>query len=668
MARRTAATSVDVSVIIVNYNVREYLANALESLRPALKGLRSEVIVVDNASTDGSVAMMRRSFPRVQLIPSPENLGFARANNLAIRKARGRYLLLLNPDTVVQEDTVRVMLAHLETHPDVGIAGCKILNPDGTFQLAARRSFPTPWVAAARILGLSRLFPSSTLFGRYNLTYRSTETTYDVDAVSGSFMFVRREAIDRVGGLDERFFMYGEDLDWCYRIAQAGWRVRYVHTTSIIHYKGESTRRSSLDEVTLFYGAMQKFVEKHYGNRRGLLTLLTLSIHAASFAAWAGAWMRRMWMAVVDGALVFASLMAAEYLWRGHVFLYPEYAYPTVFVVPIALIIGMLYGSGVYTTRALSVTRSLSGVFVAYLVLAALTAFFKEYAFSRMIVIISGVISSIAVPGWRFFVRMAGRSKPGGRPSIFGRRTAVLGSGPAGQSIASKLRTRMTEGFDVAGFVAVAGATYGGTVIDLPVLGPVASLRKIVQEQRLTDIVVAPGALTNQELLTLIAQHARLPVTFSIVPDTMEVLIGKASVESLQELPLVEVSYNIERPGHRAAKRSFDLLLAGALIAVYPFVYLFPTGHPSRFTWSGLWAVLNGRKSFVGPPEELGDAAVPAYLGKPGLTGLIQLQGSRAITPEERDQYLLSYARNQSVLLDLEILLKTLVQRRRSTH
>jgi GT2 family glycosyltransferase len=207
VARRTAATAVDVSVIIVNYNVREYLANALESLRPALKGLRSEVIVVDNASTDGSVAMMRASFPRVRLITSPENLGFARANNVAIRKARGRYLLLLNPDTVVQEDTVRVMHAHLEAHRDVGIAGCKILNPDGTFQLAARRSFPTPWVAASRILGLSRLFPGSTLFGRYNLTFRSTEMTYDVDAVSGSFMFVRREAVDRVGGLDERFFM-----------------------------------------------------------------------------------------------------------------------------------------------------------------------------------------------------------------------------------------------------------------------------------------------------------------------------------------------------------------------------------------------------------------------------------------------------------------------------
>ncbi|MEK6650619.1 MAG: glycosyltransferase [Bacteroidota bacterium] len=662
MARRAASSDVDVSVIIVNYNVREYLANALESLRPALRGIRSEVIVVDNASTDGSVAMLRRSFPRVHLIASPENLGFARANNLALRKARGRHLLLLNPDTVVQEDTVRVMLAYLEAHPDVGLAGCKILNPDGTFQLAARRSIPTPWIAATRILGLSRLFPGSTVFGRYNLTYRSTEETYDVDAVSGSFMFVRRDVVEGVGGLDERFFMYGEDLDWCYRIGQAGWRVRYVHSTSIIHYKGESTRRSSLDELDTFYHAMRLFVEKHFTSRRLLLVLLTLSIRVASVAASVGSTLVRMWMAAVDALWVVASLLLAEFLWRGGVLLYPSYAYPAVFLVPSALVVGALYGAGVYTVRSLSVTRSLSGVLAAYLLLAALTAFFKEFAFSRMIVVISGAICALGVPGWRLLVRVAGRSRSGGRPSIFGRRTAVIGSGPAGQAIASKLRTRMTDGFDVAGFVAVEGATYGGLVIDLPVLGPVASLRKIVQEHRLTDLVVAPGTMSNRELLALISEHARLPVAFHIVPGTLEVLIGKASVESLQEVPLVEVAYNIQRTGNRAAKRLFDIVCGLLLITLYPFVYLIRLGRRPGFSIGQLASVLAGRWSLVGPPESPDGSA---YVGKPGLTGLIQLQGKRPLLPEEREHYLLSYARNQSVLLDLEILLKTLVQRRR---
>jgi hypothetical protein len=662
VARPIARPRVDVSVIIVNYNVREYLANALESLRPALKGIRSEIIVVDNASTDGSVAMLRQSFPRVRLIASPQNLGFARANNLALREARGRYLLFLNPDTVVQEDTVRVMRDHLEAHPEVGLAGCKILNPDGTFQLAARRSFPTPWVAASRLLGLSLLFPKSRVFGRYNLTYLDPDATYDVDAVSGSFMFVRREAIEAVGGLDERFFMYGEDLDWCYRIGQAGWKVRYVHSTAIIHYKGESTRRSSIDELGTFYRAMQIFVEKHYSHRRALLATLRLSIHAATFAAWSRAAIVRLWMAAIDGLIVFLSLVAAEWIWRGDIFLYPSYAYPVVFVVPILLVVGAIAGAGVYTVRSLSVSRSLSAVLAAFLVIAALTAFFKEYAFSRMMVVISGTFASTIIPGWRLWWRLAGRSRATGRPTVFGRRTVIIGTGPSGRSVAVKLRTRMTDGFDVCGFIAEPGATYGGTVIDLPVLGPLDSLRRIVRDQRLTDVVVAPGVLSNSDLLALIARHARLPVAFHIVPDTVEVLIGKASVESLQDVPLVEVGYHIERPRNRVAKRAFDLVVGVSLITLFPFVYFIRAGKKPAFSFRGLLAVIAGRMSLVGPPPGIDAGSTP--VGKPGLTGLIQLQASRSLSDDEVHTLLVSYARNQSVLLDLEILLRTIVRRR----
>lgn len=662
MARRAAHPRVDVSVIIVNYNVREYLANALGSLRPALKGIRSEIIVVDNASTDGSVAMLRQSFPRVRLITSPENLGFARANNLALREARGRYLLFLNPDTVVQEDTVRVMRDHLDAHPDVGLAGCKILNPDGTFQLAARRSFPTPWVAASRLLGLSLLFPQSRLFGRYNLTYLDPDASYDVDAVSGSFMFVRREAIEAVGGLDERFFMYGEDLDWCYRIGKAGWKVRYVHRTAIIHYKGESTRRSSIDELGTFYRAMQIFVEKHYGHRRALLATLRLSIHAAALAAWFQAAILRLWMAAIDGLIVFLSLLAAEWIWRGDVFLYPTYAYPAVFVVPVLLVVGAIAGAGVYTVRSLSVSRSMSAVLAAFLVIAALTAFFKEYAFSRMMVVISGMIAATFIPGWRLWWRMAGRSRATGRATIFGRRTAVIGTGPSGRSVAMKLRTRMTEGFEVCGFIAEPGASYGGTIVDVPVLGPVDSLRRIVRDHRLTDVVVAPGVLSNSDLLALIATHARLPVAFHIVPDTVEVLIGKASVESLQDVPLVEVGYHIERPRNRVAKRVFDVVVGASLITLFPFVYFIRSGGKRVFGFRSLLGVIAGRLSLVGPPPGVGTNATPA--GKPGLTGLIQLQGNRSLSDDEVQSLLVSYARNQSVLLDLEILLRSIVRRR----
>ena len=190
-----------VSIIIVNYNVRDFLHHALVSLQKAMKGVRGEIIVVDNASDDGSIEMVRRRFPSVHLIVSKVNLGFAKANNLGLKRARGTFLLLINPDTLVQEDTLRVMVKFFQDNPDVGLAGCKVLNPDGTFQLACRRSFPRPWVAFSKMVGLSSLFPNSRLLGRYNLTYLSPDETYEIDAVSGSFMMVRREAYEQVGGL-----------------------------------------------------------------------------------------------------------------------------------------------------------------------------------------------------------------------------------------------------------------------------------------------------------------------------------------------------------------------------------------------------------------------------------------------------------------------------------
>jgi len=185
MPRKHQRSAPLLSIIIVNYNVRDFLHHALVSLQKAMKGMKGEIIVVDNASDDGSIEMVRRRFPTVQLIASKTNLGFAKANNVGLKRAGGKYILLINPDTLVQEDTLRVMLRFFEENHDVGLAGCKILNPDGTFQLACRRSFPRPWAAFTKMVGLSALFPNSRLFGRYNLTYLSPDETYEIDAVRG---------------------------------------------------------------------------------------------------------------------------------------------------------------------------------------------------------------------------------------------------------------------------------------------------------------------------------------------------------------------------------------------------------------------------------------------------------------------------------------------------
>lgn len=663
------------SVIIVNYNVRDFLHHALASLHKAMKGIRGEVFVVDNASDDGSVAMVRSRFPGVRLIVNQENLGFAKANNIALQKTRGEYVLLLNPDTVVQEDTLRVMMKFFDENPDAGIAGCRILNPDGSFQLACRRSFPSAWVAFTRISGLATLFPSSRMFGKYNLTYLSPDETYEVDAVSGSFMMIRRDAFKAVGGLDERFFMYGEDLDWCYRVQKAGWKNYYVHSTKIIHYKGESTRRSSIDEIRMFYDAMHLFVAKHLGASPMMKAVVTLGIIVSSRMAMVRQFLKPLSAAFVDGVLIVLSLMVAEYVRMGELFHFPAYAYPAVYTVPTILILLGLYSAGVYTYRRDSLSRTFIVVFVSYVGISALVAFFKEYAFSRIAIVLAGAITMMALPGWRLMARSWGKSA-GGVGSLFGRRTLIVGADDSGRALCKRLRHRVADGYEVVGFIDFGRRRIGEMVDGIPILGSVDMVGKIVGEHAISDVIFSTERISYADIVSVIGRTSRRSVNYHLVPSSLEVMIGKASISPLSEPPLVQISYSINRWGNRALKRISDVVIAGILlISFYPFVYFRRAlnGRSSPGFILGLPAVLAGRKSLVGPPEQLLPSTSQnghessVSLGKPGLTGLVQLQDGRPLTPEEIEQYHLYYARNQSFLLDLEILMKSMFRTRKQS-
>jgi O-antigen biosynthesis protein len=656
----------DISVIIVNYNVRDFLHQALVSIQKALKGIKSEIIVVDNASDDGSVEMVRRQFPRVKIISNTVNVGFAKANNIALKKTRGKFLLLINPDTIIQEDTIRVMIEFLRNHSEVGLAGCKILNPNGTIEPACRRSFPTPWVAFSKIFGLSRLFPQSKHFGKYNLTYLSPEETYPVEAVSGSFMMMRKETFEQVGGLDESFFMYGEDLDWCYRIHQAGWQIYYVHSTQIIHYKGESTRRSSIDEIHTFYDAMRLFVEKHVSSSSLFLMILRMSIAFVSFAAFLNSILQPLKIAIFDFIAVTIGLLLAEKIWTGRIFFYPAYAYPFVFSIPAIIIIGCLFVAGVYTQRRMSISRSIVATFFAYILISALIAFFRDFAFSRMIVAISGIFAMILIPGWRLVFRLLGKTTAQGRGTLFGKRTLIVGTDKDAIDLQKKIRTRVGEGYEIIGFVGTTHEHIGEMLNGVKVLGSIDNVGKIIKKQKISDVIFAPQALSYTQILSVIGKSREQAVAFHLVPTTMEVIVGKASVDSLEDLPLVQIAYNIDKPIHRFTKRVFDLVFSGLLlITVYPIFWLFSGNEEleSNSFLSRLSQVFSGKMSLVGPSLNDQRAQKPQseflFLGKPGLCGLVQLQQDEILSDEEIKQYYLYYARNQSVLLDLEILIKT---------
>ncbi|RCX18999.1 hypothetical protein DFP94_10515 [Fontibacillus phaseoli] len=254
----------DLSVIILSYNTCHLTLDCLRSVFDSETVYSYEAIVVDNASIDDSVASIREQFPQVRLIENFENTGFAKANNQAMAISNGRYVLLLNSDTIVQPDTFQTMIAYMDEHPNVGAAGCKVILPDGSLDKACRRGFPTPSASFYYAFGFSKLFPDKPRFNQYQLGYMDPNKTYPIDCLVGAFMMVRQEAIQQVGGLDDTFFMYGEDIDWCYRIKQAGWGIHYHPATYIVHYKGASSRRKPVKIIYEFHRAMWIFHRKHY--------------------------------------------------------------------------------------------------------------------------------------------------------------------------------------------------------------------------------------------------------------------------------------------------------------------------------------------------------------------------------------------------------------------
>ncbi|MBI3194416.1 MAG: glycosyltransferase [Ignavibacteriae bacterium] len=641
-----------ISVIIVNYNVRAFLENCLVSVFKSLEAIESEVIVVDNASDDGSVEMIQQKFPHVRLFANSENIGFGAANNQAAKETKGDFLFLLNPDTIVQENTFRVMLDFFQHYPEAGLTGCKVLNSDGTLQLACRRSFPTPWIAFTKIIGLSSLAPNSAFVSKYNLTYLNPDDTYEVDAVSGSCMVISKSLFESLGGFDEQFFMYGEDLDLCYRVQQAEKKVYYVHATQIIHYKGESVRRSDINEVRIFYQAMRLFVRKHfrYGVAANFFLGLGIAVrewfallekHALMFSAM-----------LFDYVLVIASWYAGEWLRFGEVMHFPSYAYPALLTVPSLVTIGSLFLSDVYTARKHSFGRTFNAIVIAYILLSALTFFFNEYAFSRFVLLIAGVISSVLLTGWRTVLR----SRTTGE--MFSKRTLVVGSDASSLELISKLKKRNRLGYEIIGFIDSDRKRIGERVVGIEILGSIETIGRVIQQQNISEVIFSNNSLSYSEMLSVISNSSDRAINYRLVPNSMEVIIGKTHIDELNDLPLVDIEYNINRLPNRVVKRTVDIVFSFLF-----FVLWFPFARKENSSLKNLPKVFSGEMSLVGISPNGNNRKEKRFrnIGKPGLTGLAQVNNFDKLSAEEIAQYNLSYAKNQSFFLDMEIIVKSLM-------
>lgn len=651
---------IDLSIIIVNYNVKEFVLNLLQSIQEASKNINSEIIIVDNASDDGSVELIQDKYPNVKLIANKENVGFGRANNQGMKIAGGKYILLLNPDTIVREDTFEKMILLFNSRDDIGIAGCKVLNPDGTLQLACRRGFPGPWTSFTKIVGLSSLFPNSKTFARYNLTYLDENKSYEVDAVSGSFMMMRREIFELMGGFDSQFFMYGEDLDLCFRTQNAGYKIYYFHETEIIHYKGESTRRSSIDETKVFYDAMHLFVQKHFSSSFIVESILQVAIFIRKFFAFTNIYKNIILAVIADliiftGSVYFAEKIYSNEHWIG----FPDFATPWVYFVP-AIIQVIISGlGGAYKKRSFSVLRSTVSLFFGMLVLTSLTYFFKQFAFSRAVVLITYLISFFLFTFWRIIAKAV--FKFGLETDTRNARTLIVGNINSLNELASKISSNFIKLHQIIGFIGPSRKNIGETFGTLKVLGSTENLKKIILEENIQKVIISSDGISYTQMFGLVSECNGLNVEFLLAGKEMDYMVGKSSITMLDDIPLLKLQYNISAFSHRISKRMMDLLLGFLLLLIYPFVYLFQLisgerGKFSEFVMS-VPEVLSGKKSLVGPKEiEFIDGL---FVGKAGLTGFWFIENISMADNVEMKKLDLFYAKNQSLWLDLEILGKS---------
>ena len=683
-----AADLLDLSVVIVNYNVRAFLEQALRSVERASAGLDVEVFVVDNNSVDGSVEMVRQCFPEVHVIANRDNLGFGTANNQAIRRARGRYLFILNPDTIVQEDTLTTLVRFMDEHPDAGAVGCQILDPDGTFAPESRRAFPTPQVAFYRIVGLSKLFPGSPRFGRYNMTYLPVDQVAEVDALSGSCMLVRHAALytsweegrgkreaeggssplarrsspDGAGLFDEDFFMYGEDLDWCYRIQQAGWSIYYTPETQIIHYKGESTKKGDLRYVRLFYGAMLRFAEKHFHGRysRLFIWMLRLGVIARAGVSVGANALRRMAGPLLEFAVVDLTVAGLGLLRSAQA----GVAFPPLFYALVAPGAGLASVAGIallggYRRSRRTRTRPVwLGMGLGLLVVAALSFFIKDIAFSRAVVGLAFPLGAVLLT----VLRLARR-----RRRTETRRAVVVGTVAEARRLHAMLSGHPAPPFELAGYVDAeeeeATAPQNGTPAPHR-LGTLRHLRDLVRLERIDDVVFAASSLSNRVIFRLIDRLRDLPVQFRMLAEGREHVIGKASVDHLAAPVLVEAEEALGSRRSRVARRAFDSSIALAGLALYPLVTLiaragsFPRLTALRERLRQFPAVLAGRLTLVGRragrleplPDDLD---VP-----PAVFDVTEALAAASLDAREARRAYTFYVRNQSASLDWSILVR----------
>lgn len=640
------------SVIIVNYNVRYFLEQALQSVCQSKTTFPFDVWVVDNTSADGSVEMVRSHFPEVQVIANTENVGFSRANNQAITASTGEYVLLLNPDTIIQEDTLQQVVDFMDTHADAGGLGVKMIDGKGRYLPESKRGLPTPATALYKMLGLQRLFPGSRRFGRYYMSYLDPEQVQEVEVLSGACMCLRRSALAKTGLLDEDFFMYGEDIDLSYRLLKAGYKNYYFPHTQIIHFKGESTRKDSFRYVILFYQAMIRFVQKHFSSSgSGLFILLIrIGIMLRGGLATLRRLIERISWYTIDIGVIVGGMMGIKWLWEHYVKVSEHIIYPdTYFYVNFPIYTGLWmlanWLSGVYD-KPYRLYKIIIGMSIGTLFIAAVYGFLPmEYRSSRGMIVSSYLWSVVAMCGLRILWYTLSGQKNQLFPGL--NRVIVAGTFKDSQHIAGLMQKAGIEK-EYLGFVSDSEDDniqdgYLGNLSRLPDITAVLSPDEIIFSTRHTrgDTIMKYMAILGDK------------VAFKMAAEGSAGIVGSNSKDASGDIYTIDVGYRIQHQDQRRYKRLFDLVFSLVLLMFSPFVFLATRGSE---LWRNIVLVMLGKKSWVGISREQAEPGLPVV--KPGVLTPLDTLNGRCLEKSVSSRILFLYAREYSVARDMEILWK----------
>ncbi len=640
------------SVIIVNYNVKHFLEQCLHSVYKAAKGIESEIFVVDNNSVDGSEQLIKEKFQGVVFIENKENVGFSRANNQAIRLAKGKYILLLNPDTVVEEDTFLKVLDFMDSHPVAGGLGVKMIDGKGNFLPESKRGLPTPWVAFHKMFGLSTLFPKSKTFGKYHLSYLSENEINEVDVLSGAFMLLRKEALNKVGLLDETFFMYGEDIDLSYRITKGGYKNYYFPETTIIHYKGESTKKGSLNYVKVFYNAMIIFARKHFsGGKAGVFAfIIQMAIYLRAFLSIVKRLLEKIWLPVFDGLLIFLGFLLITPVWEN--LRYEPGYYPDEFLhiaVPVYIIIwilGILFSGGYHKPVSLyKLTRGLFWGSVAILLIYSLVD--ESHRFSRALILLGFGWAMVALLIFRLILH--GLKLKGFRLNMKQtKRIAIVGHAPEALRVKQILENTQIQ-LELAGFIAVDDNDKGQFYI-----GRLSQVSEIIRINRVDEVVFCAESMSSAQIIRAMLDLTQLNIDYKIAPPESVSIIGSNSIHTAGDLYVVNVNA-ISKKSNKQKKRFFDISVSLLLMVISPVFIWFFRNKTNLII--NIWKVFRGNKTWIGyVPEEDTFKNLPVL--KSGVLNPSALFEEILLDTEKKSQLNVIYAKDYSILTDTEILWK----------